>query len=351
MTHFRERATAGEDVPVDYAAIEQTLSELWRVEMDGDRAVTRAALWNVVAHARQAEHHAHAGEVLGRVASVIPQRTIVVRADVGRQAELASWISANCHVLAEGKQVCSEEISIVAGGSHVGRVAPLVHALLIPDMPVALWWVGDLPHENASYVDALLEPADRLIVDSSGFDAPGDLQLVERVAKNSVTTPADLNWVRGEEWRIATAAIFDLPEMRARMRSVRSIRVVAEGTSPEFFGEWTESLLFCAWLVVQAGLEPRSVETDLRIEAGPRRGISRVELEMEDAAATIVLDAQRQVLATTIRAGTEFPAGVTRTERKRLDQLIVRELKQLKRDCVLSRVLPMAVELSPRIRQ
>src|SRR4051812_13719282 len=66
-----EELTSGEDVKVDYASIEQTLAELWRVEKkDHDNAVTRAALWNVVAHSATPEHHTQASEVLGKASIV-----------------------------------------------------------------------------------------------------------------------------------------------------------------------------------------------------------------------------------------------------------------------------------------
>ena len=42
-------------------------------------------------------------------------------------------------------------------------------------MPVAVWWLGDLPDEQAEYVETLLDPADRLIVDSTEFNSPTDL--------------------------------------------------------------------------------------------------------------------------------------------------------------------------------
>src|SRR5947207_6876164 len=192
------------DIRVDVTAIEKALSELWRGEKkEGDHAVTRAALWNVVAHTSNSEHHAVASETLCRAAATVPQRTIVVRANPSADADLASWISANCHRIGGGQQVCSEEISIVAGGEYIHRVPPLVNALLIPDMPVAVWWLGDLPNEHEDYVLSLLEPADRLIVDSVFFDSPADLMLIERVSQKTTTTPADLNWVRLEEWRQA----------------------------------------------------------------------------------------------------------------------------------------------------
>jgi len=48
------------ELPVDYSAIEKSLAELWRSEKQGDNAVTRAALWNVVAHTTNAKDHSSA---------------------------------------------------------------------------------------------------------------------------------------------------------------------------------------------------------------------------------------------------------------------------------------------------
>ena len=153
------------DVRVDPTAIEKSLAQWWRANKDdGEHAVTRAALWNVVAHTSSSEHQAHASETLAKVSAAVPQRTIIIRSDPAAQPEIASWIGANCHLVGGGKQVCSEEISIIAGGDRIHRLPPLVNALLIPDMPVAFWWLGDLPNEHEGYVETILEAADRLIV-------------------------------------------------------------------------------------------------------------------------------------------------------------------------------------------
>src|ERR1051325_11712623 len=211
--------------PVDVAQIERSLAELWRNEQDGNAAVTRAALWNVVAHTSTSEHQAQPTQVLSRASAAVPQRSIVIHADAAAPPQIQSWISANCHLVGGGKQVCSEEIAIVAGGDRIHRVPPLVNALLLPDMPVAVWWMGDLPNEHEDYVLSLLEPADRLIVDSAFFDSAGDLELVSRVAGETTTIPADLNWIRLEEWRAATASVFDPPHMRNRLGAIRRVRV------------------------------------------------------------------------------------------------------------------------------
>lgn len=360
MSDLHERATSGEEVSVDYAAIERTLAELWRVEREDDQAVTRAALWNVVAHASSPEHHTHASEVLSRASATVPQRTIIIRANPAGPREMTSWISANCHLVGGGKQVCSEEIAIVAGGDLVRRVPPLVQALLLPDMPVAVWWLGDLPSEEAEYVDALLQPVDRLIVDSSSFDRVEDLELVKRVSEKTSTAPADLNWIRLEEWRIATAALFDPPEMRRKLDVLRSVEIVNRTHKATFFGESVAGLLYASWLSAQLR---HKVHEDGKVEgpAGPieytirsesadtTAGVVCVTLSFDDgSSATVAHEEDHGILSSTLRGNIRLPDSVTRIFSKSIHELITRQLKQPESDRLILRVLPIAVRLAKR---
>ncbi|HKS22377.1 MAG TPA: glucose-6-phosphate dehydrogenase assembly protein OpcA [Thermoanaerobaculia bacterium] len=339
--------------PVDVAQIERSLAELWRNEQDGDAAVTRAALWNVVAHTSTSEHHAQATEVLSRASAAVPQRSIVINANAAAPPEISSWISANCHLVGGGKQMCSEEIAIVAGGDRIHRVPPLVNALLLPDMPVAVWWMGDLPNEHEEYVETLLDPADRLIVDSSCFDSPQDLELVGRVAAKTTTIPADLNWIRLEEWRAATASVFDPPDMRGRLTAIRRVRVVAGAKEENFFGDAIESLLYASWLTTQAG-DGADDAIDYRFERRMSDAVGQiafVEIVFEDgSSASISRDRERGVLMMNVDGIVSMPDSVTRTIEKQTDALIVRQLKQSSGDRVLVRALPMAAKLAKRLR-
>lgn len=340
--------------PVDVAQIEKSLAELWRGQKDGDDAITRAALWNVVAHTSSSEHHAQATEVLGRASAAVPQRSIVIQADAAAPPAMSSWISANCHIVGGGKQMCSEEIAIVAGGDRINRVPPLVNALLLPDMPVAVWWMGDLPNEHEEYVETLLEPADRLIVDSSCFDSPLDLELVSRVAARTTTIPADLNWVRLEEWRAATASVFDPPHMRSRLSMIRRVRVIAGAKEENFFGDAIESLLYAAWLMAQVGEEAEEsidYRFERRMQSGDVGQIAFAEIVFEDGScASISRDRERGVLMTNVDGTVSRPESVTRTIEKRTETLIVRQLKQSSGDRVLVRALPLAAKLAKRLR-
>lgn len=309
------------DHKVDVASIERQLAELWRAEKhDGERAVTRAALWNVVAHTWDGRDQSHATEVLARASAKVPQRTIVVKADPHGASDIESWISANCHLVGGGRQVCSEEVVIVAAGERVGHIPPLVSALLLPDMPVAVWWLGDLPHDREDYVDTLLGPADRLIVDSAHFNSASDLDVVWRIIEETTTAPADLNWARLDEWRVATAALFDPQPMRERLRAIRHVKVFSGGD--ESFGATSEALLYVAWLIAQTG-------TEMKFEfarRGDEPGICEIELHFDDTTATVRQD--RRALA------------------HEIENLIVRLLKYPEADRVYLKTLNIARRLA-----
>jgi glucose-6-phosphate dehydrogenase assembly protein OpcA len=172
------------------------------------------------------------------------------------------------------------------------------------------------------------------------------------VAAQTTTAPADLNWVRLEEWRAAAASVFDPPEMRARFRAIKRVRVVAASASA-FFGEAVESLLFAAWLTAQAGRTGSEDTIDYRFErreGGAAGGVGAVEIGFEDgSSATIARDRERGVLVATVDGIISVPESVTRSLHQNTHDLIVRQLKRSDSDLVLLKTLPVAVELAKRL--
>ncbi|HYO75478.1 MAG TPA: glucose-6-phosphate dehydrogenase assembly protein OpcA [Thermoanaerobaculia bacterium] len=335
------QAVAGEDVHVDVTTIEKQLADLWRAEKQNESgAVTRAALWNVVAHTWSADQHAQATEVLARASASVPQRTIVIQADPRGHAGISSWISANCHLIGGGRQVCSEEVSIVAAGDHVHHVAPLVKSLLLPDMPVAVWWVGDLPAENREYAETLLEPADRLIVDSSEFNGLSDLALVSRIAERTTTAPADLNWARLEEWRAATATLFDPMNMRERLRTMRAVEVTCGGNG---FGASAAAMLFAAWLNAQGGA---NAKLEL-LHDSDATGIRNIELHFADGTKALIRRERDGGAVVAHSEAAETPLDcIARPLAQSTEDLIVRLLKRPQADRVYLKALKMALHAS-----
>ena len=333
-------APAVEDVRVDVSAIEKQLAERWRAEIE-EGALTKAALWNVVAHTWTSQQHAQAAEVLSRASASVPQRTIVVRADPDGRAEMSSYISANCHQVAGGRQLCSEEVAIVASGDRVDHVPPLVNALLLPDMPVAVWWLGDLPRDQHEYAETLLEPADRLIFDSAQFESRDDLDFVARIAEETTTAPADLNWARIEEWRGAAAALFDPPPMRERLQTIRNLRVFSGGGAT--FGARSEALLFVSWMAAQLR---RELGYEF-LEKGDEAGIAAVEIQFDDDSTAVLRgDRDRRVVISASDGIDVALDCVTRTLARGEEDLIVRLLKRPEADRVYLKSLRIARRLA-----
>jgi glucose-6-phosphate dehydrogenase assembly protein OpcA len=344
-----ERLRDGEELSVDLAGIERSLAELWRNEGEhSDDAVTKAALWNVVAHTDNDRDRSSATELLAQASASIPQRTIVIRAARGGEAELSSWISANCHLVGGSRQVCSEEISIVAGGDRIHHVPSLVNALLIPDMPVATWWIGDLPPADDSYTCALLDTADRLIVDSLAFDSVDDLNLVSSISEGTDSVPADLNWGRTEDWRIATASMFDDPASRGRLGDVERVRLAGTaGTGT--FGERVSGLLYAGWLAHAVGNPDLPFEFRAAAHEGTPGFIAHVEIDLRGGG-KVVLEWHRDGAAIVGRAqdiGQAMPT-VTRFAVRDTVDLIIRQLSRQDEDPLFGRILPFAARLAVR---
>ncbi|HEX7420557.1 MAG TPA: glucose-6-phosphate dehydrogenase assembly protein OpcA, partial [Thermoanaerobaculia bacterium] len=239
-------------------------------------------------------------------------------------SEISSWISANCHRLSGDKQVCSEEIAIIAGGSRVRHIPPLVSALLIPDMPVAVWWVGDLPNEEQAYVETLLDPADRLIVDSSHFDRVEDLIWLHQIAERTFTAPADLNWVKLEDWRLVTAALFDAPSMRERLHDIRTLNITAIGGTQSLFGDSIESLYYAAWMIAQTGSD--EIDNTFFIEPGDDTGaIMQVKIGFSGGFEVVIArDVAKGIVTATVGGKTQTLDCVARILGRSTEDLIVR---------------------------
>jgi glucose-6-phosphate dehydrogenase assembly protein OpcA len=349
------RAFGGEDISVDVAAIEKSLAALWRTEgEDSESGVTKAGLWNVIAHTTDEEQKTLASNVLGRASGSVPQRTMIIRSLRQDDPHIRSWISANCHLLGEGKQVCSEEIVIVAGGDRVDYVPPLVHALLMPELPVATWWLGDLPSEEKGYLSALLDPVDQLIVDSCDFNDVTDLAFLAECGAMTNTVPSDINWFRMEEWRTATATMFDWGDVLERARRIKRL-TIDYGAKDEPFGDGIEALFYAAWLLGRLGYgATERGGVDIRLQEAERApgqiarvsiefdGGGRLELNQDDAARAIKGEA----------LDLQFPRNmVTPLKPRDLDHIIVRQLSRSGADHLYADVLPDAVTLAGELRR
>ena len=161
------------------------------------------------------------------------------------------------------------------------------------------------------------------------------------IAEETTTAPADLNWVRLQEWRAATASVFDPPTMREKLRTIGHVSIVSGGDGS--FGSLAEGLLFVAWLRAQTGREIACTLTRGQSD----RGIEAVDIRCDDASmARLRRDRERDVIVATVDGiDTDF-ACITRLQSRSLADLIVRQLKHPEADKLFVKVLRIAREMA-----
>lgn len=243
------------------AALERELARMRRVQTanaaEQGHVVARASVLNLVVHATREVHARRAAETIGELAQRHPSRAVIVHADRDRTAGVEAQLSMHCHLPAAdaARQVSYEQILIRARGDSDDRLASAVIPLLLPDLPVFLWWTGTPPLDERHF-DELLAFADRFIVDSADFARP-DVTL-PRIAgicasgrgRFGVT---DFNWTRLTPWRDLVAGFFDVPEWRAFLPHLTGLRV---GFAVDADGRDihpSQALLFIGWLASRLG--------------------------------------------------------------------------------------------------
>ncbi|HLW46824.1 MAG TPA: glucose-6-phosphate dehydrogenase assembly protein OpcA [bacterium] len=299
---------AGTPERADVDGIERELRRLWS-SLDGDPSpppqaaaaqVTRICtltLLAVVRNGRPGEAAAlaqHLGErypsrsiILDLPAAEAGAAPSVVRPHEGSRVDgrLDVEIALHCHAPgATGRQaVCCEQISVTAAGRAIARVPALVLPLLVPDLPVYLWWPEDPPSAGsgaegtaadpaADLLRRLAEGADALIVDSGTMRRPvAGLAAVSSLAGRLPGGVRDLTWGRLTPWRDLLVQCFDPAPMRQALERLERIRIRTDGDAaapsraPDAAGAAASSgqerdpiagLLLGGWLAGRLGWEP-----------------------------------------------------------------------------------------------
>jgi glucose-6-phosphate dehydrogenase assembly protein OpcA len=253
-----DRFRRGEDLAVNLGAIEKELTALWKAaSQDSSSTATRACLWNLVVHSHGYEESDRLRMQLEEIYPTIPMRTLLLEVDKEADPPLSAWVSARCHIVGKGKQVCSEEVTIRCNDDVLDRLPPIFHALLVPDLPAAAWW-PDLKQDIEPLAPHLLSVVDRLVVDSSTAPGAVGLHLLQRLVarrKTSRTHLGDLAWHRVAPWRSLLARLFDAPEARADLAHIDRVEVTTTGRSGQPLG--SPGLLLTGWLAAQLGWKPQ----------------------------------------------------------------------------------------------
>lgn len=251
-------------------ALDRELSRLRRAAVahakERGQTLARASVLNLVVYAERENHARRAARTVADLALRHPSRAIVLLGDRDREGVVAS-VQLHVHVpQSDGAQpILYEQILARVSGDFDERVASVVIPLLVPDLPVFLWWTGT-PPSDARRLDDLVTLADRLIVDSADFArADRTLPEVARLVRFHVGI-TDLNWARLTHWRELIAQFFDVPAWRPFLDGITGLRA---GFAVDMDGRDihpSQALLLLGWLASRLGWRP--IEALAPSEAG-----------------------------------------------------------------------------------
>ncbi len=238
------------DIPL--ADVERSLSALWE---ETSRADTHAAAFTLVAFCATPDELPRARAALPLVASTHPCRTVTVTCYPGGAPSITA--RAGLHVDTRHDLVpVGEDLDLDVRGEARAWVPATVARVRHADVPLYVWWVGDLPDDDRLF-DHLLELADVAVVHTSDMDLR-DLEALSRLIalSNGGYVIADLTWMRLRSWQEFTARFFDAPELRALAPSIRELTVGLAPRERDPEAASTQAALFAGWCCEALGWRP-----------------------------------------------------------------------------------------------
>jgi glucose-6-phosphate dehydrogenase assembly protein OpcA len=262
--------TASFGFPVELSQISGRLKKLWETE---GQTKSRASILNLAVIGPSPDTLLENTQLVAQLVREHACRAFVVGLAPGPAPKISAWIQAHCHLTKAGaREVCSEQITLLAEGCSEEAYAHALLAHLDYDLPLTLWWQGELPEHPAS---ALWSATHRLIFDSRLWnDFAAQLTALHRTrapaARGMVW--ADLNWTRTLAMRQALAQCFDSPDCLPHLDRIESVQI---RHAP---GSRSTAILLASWLAAQMHWVPVS-STSTHLVFQTRSGLLRCDLE------------------------------------------------------------------------
>jgi glucose-6-phosphate dehydrogenase assembly protein OpcA len=244
---------------IDVSAIERELNALWKDagKEDEHGGVTRSSVLNLLVYINGQNSSSEVDEILTEVTAAHPSRAILIAAD--RQATdsgLQANVISRCSLQgAATRQVCCEQVTILARGEQVNEVHSAVIPLLLSDLPVYLWWRAVPPLADKVF-NRLAEISNRVIIDSAIFaDQHGDLISLSLLLRDRPkwTAISDLNWARLTAWRQLIAGFYDNAEYRPALNLVNKFVIEFAPSTDQPDKLPPRALLVAGWMAARLG--------------------------------------------------------------------------------------------------
>lgn len=224
-----------------------------------DTAVSHACLSNFIVFTEDPDDEAFINETIPQYVIKHPCRVILIFARP-RQSEskLEQSIHSHNYRGLSGRSATCDQITLRASGSGVKETASAVQSLLVPDLPINLWWRGMFLNQMP-LVDQMLTFADRFIYDGTHwtnlhYTVRQVSDCIERYQSKVGFT--NFNWARLRPWRDCTADFFDLGLFPEDVWKINRVRIEFMSLPGNEEGFQYRSLLYLSWLAVQLEWTP-----------------------------------------------------------------------------------------------
>jgi glucose-6-phosphate dehydrogenase assembly protein OpcA len=231
---------------IDVATIEKELKKLWTemsTQHSQKEAVIRACVHNLIVYAPGERSDAEVNSIVAEITVQNPGRVFILLPDTSiKEKKISAWVSAQCYrTSGMRQQVCCEQIMVRAHGESVQELPSILQPLMIPDLPVFVWWRA--PVSNEKVFNDLLEFAARTIIDSAFQDSNQSIQeIIQTLVRNvPLCAVSDLNWARLTIWRELIARLFDAIDARPMLNEISRIEIASDNPlslQPLFILSW-----------------------------------------------------------------------------------------------------------------
>lgn len=245
-------AVKGQDV---LGAISR-LSQEERLRAQDDVEI-RSSVTNLIVHAVSPEDAERLERVVASLPDLRPSRTIILAEQAGPD-QLDARVTVDALRSGNGPTIHVDRMVLEAHGQSNALLPSLVTALLLPDLPVVLYWPGRPPFGHP-WLDAWTDTLDRLVVDTGEFTrARADLAGLRGVLGAGEIGAADLGWERLRPWREALASAFDPEERLGQLAHIDRIAIDLPATQDGQLvpGAHTAGLVLVGWLCATLGMAP-----------------------------------------------------------------------------------------------
>ncbi len=233
----------GQEVPL--GRVDRELKKIWA----SDDGKTKASLMNFAIYSEDAGDLDRNLQLLDQITAEHSCRALLILCQPGRTPKARAWINALCRPYQGKLAVCSEQLSFVIEGGDAAVVQNIVFAHLESDLPLAVWWQGDL---TSNFEERFYSEIDRLFIDSSQWSEPAAEFTMLEAAFHGDTSDFeihDLSWTRSHFLRAAFASCFQDAVALRKLPLADKIEITHAR------GHRIGALLLAAWIARRLGCE------------------------------------------------------------------------------------------------